>query len=147
MESFETELELPFLASRAGEAGETTGFHGIFIRAPVVERVLPTMPGPQTGEEKKPDTIVAPSQVPNHGVSRNAVGQEVEVLAILPGRADALKWNAFIPESCEGDIVAVRQGNCFGTSFHPELTADERIHVWWLKQVQALSSETAGPQR
>lgn len=33
------------------------------------------------------------------------------------------------------DIVAVRQGNVFGTSFHPELTDDVRIHVWWLKQV------------
>lgn len=34
-----------------------------------------------------------------------------------------------------GDIVAVRQGNVFGTSFHPELTDDVRIHVWWLGQV------------
>jgi len=34
-----------------------------------------------------------------------------------------------------GDIIAVRQGNCFGTSFHPELTGDERIHVWWLGEV------------
>ncbi|KAK4233036.1 PdxT/SNO family [Achaetomium macrosporum] len=33
------------------------------------------------------------------------------------------------------DIVAVRQGNVFGTSFHPELTDDARIHVWWLRQV------------
>jgi 5'-phosphate synthase pdxT subunit len=35
----------------------------------------------------------------------------------------------------KGDIVAVRQGNVFGTSFHPELTDDVRIHVWWLRQV------------
>ena len=34
-----------------------------------------------------------------------------------------------------GDIVAVRQGNVFGTSFHPELTKDQRIHVWWLGEV------------
>ncbi|KAK3988485.1 PdxT/SNO family [Cladorrhinum sp. PSN332] len=33
------------------------------------------------------------------------------------------------------DIVAVRQGNVFGTSFHPELTEDVRIHVWWLRRV------------
>ena len=33
------------------------------------------------------------------------------------------------------DIVALRQGNVFGTSFHPELTDDVRIHVWWLDQV------------
>jgi 5'-phosphate synthase pdxT subunit len=35
----------------------------------------------------------------------------------------------------KGDIVAVRQGNVFGTSFHPELTDDVRIHAWWLRQV------------
>ncbi|CAI4217388.1 unnamed protein product [Parascedosporium putredinis] len=34
-----------------------------------------------------------------------------------------------------GDIIAVRQGNILGMSFHPELTPDERIHAWWLKQV------------
>lgn len=33
------------------------------------------------------------------------------------------------------DIVAVRQRNVFGTSFHPELTDDTRIHEWWLRQV------------
>lgn len=33
------------------------------------------------------------------------------------------------------DIVAVKQSNVFGTSFHPELTEDVRIHVWWLRRV------------
>ncbi|KAK4671745.1 Senecionine N-oxygenase [Podospora pseudoanserina] len=35
----------------------------------------------------------------------------------------------------EEDIVAVRQGNVFGTSFHPELTGDVRVHAWWLGNV------------
>ncbi|KAK0726589.1 PdxT/SNO family [Apiosordaria backusii] len=40
----------------------------------------------------------------------------------------------------EEDIVAVRQGNVFGTSFHPELTGDVRVHAWWLGNVvEALS--------
>ncbi|MCE9557737.1 MAG: pyridoxal 5'-phosphate synthase glutaminase subunit PdxT [Armatimonadetes bacterium] len=30
-------------------------------------------------------------------------------------------------------IVAVRQGNRVGTSFHPELTDDVRLHEWFLK--------------
>lgn len=30
-------------------------------------------------------------------------------------------------------IVAVRQGNVIGTSFHPELTDDLRVHEWFLK--------------
>lgn len=29
-------------------------------------------------------------------------------------------------------IVAVRQGNILGTSFHPELTDDTRIHEWFV---------------
>lgn len=33
----------------------------------------------------------------------------------------------------EGKVVAVRQGNVVGTSFHPELTDDMRIHEWFIK--------------
>jgi 5'-phosphate synthase pdxT subunit len=29
-------------------------------------------------------------------------------------------------------VVAVRQGNLIGTSFHPELTEDDRVHRWFL---------------
>jgi pyridoxal 5'-phosphate synthase pdxT subunit len=29
-------------------------------------------------------------------------------------------------------IVGVRQGSCLGTSFHPELTSDTRLHEWFL---------------
>ncbi len=32
----------------------------------------------------------------------------------------------------EGKIVAVRKGNLLGTSFHPELTDDTRLHEWFL---------------
>ncbi|HTQ12194.1 MAG TPA: pyridoxal 5'-phosphate synthase glutaminase subunit PdxT [Fimbriimonadaceae bacterium] len=32
----------------------------------------------------------------------------------------------------DGKIVAVRQGNRIGTSFHPELTDDARMHAWFL---------------
>lgn len=32
----------------------------------------------------------------------------------------------------EGQVVAVRQGNVLGTSFHPELTDDVRMHEWFL---------------
>lgn len=33
----------------------------------------------------------------------------------------------------DGKVVAVRQGNLLGTSFHPELTDDRRVHEWFLK--------------
>jgi 5'-phosphate synthase pdxT subunit len=32
----------------------------------------------------------------------------------------------------ENKIVAVKQGNILGTSFHPELTDDIRLHQWFL---------------
>ncbi|KAI0444334.1 PdxT/SNO family [Xylaria telfairii] len=50
-------------------------------------------------------------------------GQAIEVLARFPSNGD------------EDNIVALRQNNVFGTSFHPELTDDVRIHAWWLHQV------------
>jgi 5'-phosphate synthase pdxT subunit len=63
----------------------------------------------------------------------------VEVLAELPGRSARLVASTGVNIDADkeaGDIVAVRQGNVFGTSFHPELTDDPRIHLWWLRQVQ-----------
>jgi 5'-phosphate synthase pdxT subunit len=44
------------------------------------------------------------------------VGPEVEVLSRLP----------------DGRIVAARQDNFLATSFHPELTADNRLHAWFV---------------
>ncbi|RGP77536.1 glutamine amidotransferase [Fusarium longipes] len=85
-------------------------FPGVFIRAPVVEEVIGT-----STDQRQP----------------------VEVLAKLPGRVDKMKSGVSQANTKDdsGDIVAVRQGNVLGTSFHPELTKDERIHVWWLKEI------------
>lgn len=33
----------------------------------------------------------------------------------------------------EGKVVAVRQGNLVGTSFHPELTDDTSLHEWFMQ--------------
>jgi pyridoxal 5'-phosphate synthase pdxT subunit len=35
-----------------------------------------------------------------------------------------------------GQIVAVRQGHVLGTSFHPELTDDDRLHRMFLAMVR-----------
>lgn len=84
---------------------DPSAFHAVFIRAPVVEEVL------------SPDNV--------------------EVLAKLPGRLDRMKKGVSQASTKDdsGDIVAVRQGNVLGTSFHPELTADARIHAWWLSEL------------
>ncbi|KAG9251971.1 PdxT/SNO family [Emericellopsis atlantica] len=87
------------------ETTDRSPFHAVFIRAPVVEEVL------------------AP--------------QAVQVLAKLPGRVDRMKTGVSqaTTKGDSGDIVAVREGNVLGMSFHPELTADARIHVWWLSEL------------
>lgn len=55
------------------------------------------------------------------------VGDTVEVLARVPeGHGLA-----------SGHPVAVRQGNLLATSFHPEVTGDERVHAYFVEMVQA----------
>ena len=136
-ESFEAELALPFLKGEA-VGKERRPFNGIFIRAPIVEKLLPVTEGAQIGEAVVDETVIAPSRNPVGGQEKGQVLQPVEVMATLPGRSRTLreKLAAMDLNDESGDIVAVKQGNVFGTSFHPELTEDARIHVWWLRQVK-----------
>lgn len=131
-ESFEAEIDLPFLTGDNIEA-KRTPFPGVFIRAPVVEQILPTIRGEHAEERLREDTVIAPGRDP-----RKEPAMAVEVMATLPGRARTLKQEVAVEALDDeiGDIIAVRQQNVFGTSFHPELTQDARIHVWWLKQVK-----------
>lgn len=110
MQSFVGDLRLPFLKEEQGEKP----FRGVFIRAPVVEEIISAK-----NEQDEGDNEIA-------RLKERQRTEKVEVLGTYPK-----------PQGTgEGeDIVAVRQGNVFGTSFHPELTDDVRIHVWWLKQV------------
>ncbi|KAJ5084160.1 hypothetical protein NUU61_008739 [Penicillium alfredii] len=128
-ESFQVPLDLAFLGQDASP------FPAVFIRAPVVERLLPHHEGIQVEEEKREETVVAPSR-PAKDLATTA--SNVEVLATLSGQAARLATQGrdISPEAEVGDVVAVRQGNVLGTSFHPELTGDARIHAWWLRQVQ-----------
>lgn len=81
--SFEIDLDAPFLASNNGNQRL---FHAVFIRAPLIESV--------------------------HG--------RAQVLARLP----------------DGRIVAARQGRLLATSFHPELTGDDRFHRYFLEMAK-----------
>lgn len=85
----------------------SAAFPGVFIRAPVVEEIL------------------------------SGSGSDVQVLAKLPGRVNKMKVGVSQANTKDdsGDIIAVKQGNVLGTSFHPELTTDARIHAWWLKSI------------
>ena len=135
-ESFMTDLNLPFL-SADGTDGQYIPFPGVFIRAPVVEKVLQPVIGAQSGEAARDDTVIAPSKSQENGSFDETVLPEVEIMARLPGRSHALQEqlsSASLNQE-DSDIIAVRQANVFGSSFHPELTQDARIHVWWLTQV------------
>lgn len=130
-ESFQAPLDLPFL-------GQDASFPAVFIRAPVVEKILPSHDGIQVDEHNREETIVAPSKQAKDPAARATMRSEVEVLASLPGRAARLasEGKNIDADKEAGDIIAVRQGNVFGTSFHPELTGDPRIHAWWLLQLR-----------
>ncbi|MEZ5191021.1 MAG: pyridoxal 5'-phosphate synthase glutaminase subunit PdxT [Schumannella sp.] len=52
------------------------------------------------------------------------VGESANVLASLP----------------DGRVVAVEQGNLLGTSFHPEMTSDDRFHRRFLETVAAVTA-------
>lgn len=88
-------------------------------------------------------------------MAEEMVSAEVEIMARLPGRAKAFAARKLEVGGAEtdvtaagvsdqGDIIAVRQGNVFGTSFHPELTGDWRIHVWWLGEVERATRRRRG---
>lgn len=128
-ESFEADLDLPFLRQ---DESPMRPFNGVFIRAPVVEMILPTVHGEQMDEAAKHDTVIAPSK------GNLAKLQPVKIMATLPGWSRSLKEKVATTGLADevGDIIAVEQGNVFGTSFHPELTEDARIHEWWLRQVR-----------
>ena len=81
VDSFESDIDV---------AGDSTGFHGVFIRAPRIERV----------------------------------GSAVEVIGVY-----------------RGEPVLVRQGVVLGASFHPELTADLRLHQMFVDMVRAVRDE------
>lgn len=155
VESFEAALDLPFLKEEGngnGNGKNEQPFHSVFIRAPVVESILkPPTEDDETEKEMVAameksaavnDTLPTRPRMPNRAETVSApqikaTSAPVEILGRLPGRARAIKNKTSTAEDLgeEGDIVAVRQGNVFGTSFHPELTGDERIHAWWLKEV------------
>jgi pyridoxal 5'-phosphate synthase pdxT subunit len=145
IESFEASLDLPFLQHAHGKGFDTSRllFRAIFIRAPVVEKLLPNVAGIQEGEAKVEDTVIAPSRAMDEAVAKKIKLADVEIMATLPGRTATLKNTEMNLDPKARAIIAVRQANVFGTSFHPELTGDPRIHVWWLEQVLKAVDERA----
>ncbi|PVH94872.1 SNO glutamine amidotransferase, partial [Periconia macrospinosa] len=134
VESFQTNLNLPFLGD-AVDKDSSEPFRCVFIRAPVVERILPHKEGIQEEEAEQAATVVAPAKTPMDDLAKEELQAKVEVMAKLSMQNLNLQQNQEHEHAGDEDIIAVRQGNVFGCSFHPELTADPRIHVWWLEEI------------
>jgi 5'-phosphate synthase pdxT subunit len=58
-----------------------------------------------------------------------SAGDRVEVLAAVPGSPSS-------GDPAAGRVVAVRQGPVLATSFHPELTGDDRVHGLFVDMVK-----------
>lgn len=66
-------------------------------------------------------------QVEISGMEEPVMGVFIRAPVVTEVREDAKPIASY-----DGKIVAVRQGQLLGTSFHPELTDDVRLHRWFL---------------
>jgi 5'-phosphate synthase pdxT subunit len=131
------------------------------LAKPLHERVAKGMPmwGTCMGMIVMSDKIVGSKQ-PTLGmldieVKRNAFGRQIESAEVplsikgmngtpFPGVFIRAPWiesswgKAEVLASLDGKGVMVRQGNLLGTSFHPELTDDLRIHKLFIDMVTAV---------
>jgi pyridoxal 5'-phosphate synthase pdxT subunit len=88
-------------------------------------------------------------------VERNAYGRQVDsfsrpvTVPVLDGSFDAVFIRAprirrvgpgveVVARAADGEPVGVRCGRVAGLAFHPELTADLRLHHWFLAEVAGL---------
>ncbi|MDX6227627.1 MAG: pyridoxal 5-phosphate synthase pdxT subunit [Frankiales bacterium] len=91
--------------------------------------------GRQVDSFEGPVPVIGVAGAPVHGVFIRApwvesVGPDVEIL----GRVDTPGH-----EAANGRIVAVRHGHLLATSFHPELTGDQRVHEMFVGLVKERS--------
>lgn len=125
------------------------------LRDPLIARIQAGMPtwGTCMGMIVLAKEIVGMPDQPTLGVldvavRRNAFGRQIESAEVpleiaalgpqpFPGVFIRAPWveragsDVEVLCSLEGKGVMVRQGNVLGTSFHPELTRDGRIHRWF----------------
>ncbi|KAF8395209.1 hypothetical protein HHK36_019152 [Tetracentron sinense] len=162
IQSFEAELAVPELAA---EEGGPSSFRGVFIRAPAILEAGPEVkvladylvPSNKPAESK---SAVESQEVPilqSFFVASPKIYRfcgEVTKVSTSATAFDCLdgypKYSSYRvlhvfqeeTRSEEKVIVAVKQGNLLGTTFHPELTADTRWHSYFLKMVNEVVEGT-----
>jgi 5'-phosphate synthase pdxT subunit len=140
------------------------------LAAPIVERVKAGMPlwGTCMGMIVIAREVVALEQpsldLIDISVRRNAFGRQnesAEVELTIPVLGDRpfpaifirAPWIERVGAGVEllahrsGHGVMVRQGNVLGTSFHPELTNDRRVHGYFLQMVRDSRENHVGKER
>ncbi|MEV7544486.1 MULTISPECIES: pyridoxal 5'-phosphate synthase glutaminase subunit PdxT [unclassified Streptomyces] len=65
-------------------------------------------------------------------------GGPVEGVFIRAPWVESVGASAEVLATYDGHTVAVRQGNVLATSFHPELTGDDRVHAYFVDMVRAV---------
>jgi len=148
VDSFETDVSF---------AGFDEPLHAVFIRAPVVEKVgdgvevLATIPLAEAGAGAGAGAGSAAS-APAESAASAGAGSAAP--AVAPD-----SWSIFgtqggktstdrpepveqalhtgVGRSAAGRIVAVRQGVVMATSFHPEVTPDDRVHRYFVELVSS----------
>jgi len=136
------------------------------LTKPLLERVKKGMPvwGTCMGMIVMAENVIGSEQptldLLHIDVKRNAFGRQVEsaevqlTIAGLGGKPfpgvfirapwiEAARDTAKIMASLDGKGVMVRQGNLLGTSFHPELTDDPRIHELFIELVERAAPKAA----
>ncbi|KAA8550414.1 hypothetical protein F0562_002098 [Nyssa sinensis] len=113
IQSFEAELSVPEIAAKEGGP---PSFRAVFIRAPAILEVGPDV------------EVLADISVPS--------GKTIDSNSALESQEDNTGSEKKV-------IVAVKQGNLLGTTFHPELTADTRWHSYFLKMVSEVEEGTS----
>jgi pyridoxal 5'-phosphate synthase pdxT subunit len=155
-----TEAELACVDALVIPGGESTTVLRLLDRfaldMPIIERVKGGMPlwGTCMGMIVIAHGVVGLEQktlnLIDISVRRNAFGRQIasaEIALDLPVLGEESFPAIFIRApwveragpgvevlgSVEGHGVFVRQGNVLGTSFHPELTADRRVHTYFVR--------------
>ncbi|KIY53850.1 SNO glutamine amidotransferase [Fistulina hepatica ATCC 64428] len=114
IESFEAPLQVSDLRD------EQIPFNGIFIRAPVILKL-------EQSPNSPPIHVIA--RLP-HGIVPTLDYTTLEASIPSSDRLSPSR-NAAGPDS---DIVAIRQGRHLLTTFHPELTSDDRFHEYFVEK-------------
>ncbi len=112
---------------------ETIGGLDVVVRRNAFGRQVDSFEADLVLDPTLPDADVAFRAVFIRAPEVESVGPDVQVLARVGARPGVGTGEG----AAAGRIVAVRQGGRLATSFHPELTGDDRVHRYFVGLIRA----------